>query len=330
MNSVEEGSWLVIVNLHAGSKRCERDWPEIKELLDNSGLETTIVFTQKPYQSIDIVHKRIEEEGFKKIIIVGGDGTMNEVVNGIFRQNRFETTEIALGLITVGTGNDWARHYGMHDEYEKMIDTIKNGKTFVQDVGKVNYNHIDKKEDRYFVNIAGMGFDALVAKKTNLSKQKGRGGLLVYLFNLLQGLFQFSHTKLSVLADDKIVFDGNVFSMSIGICKYNGGGMMQLPFAISDDGLFDVTIIKKTTKFTVIKNIKNLYDGSFVNMDEVETYTGKKFIIKATPPKTLFLETDGESLGHSPLFFEIVPKSVKLIVRQKFLKADEKKKLFKA
>lgn len=329
MNSVEEVNWLVIVNLHAGSKRCERDWPEIKELLDKSGLETTIEFTQEAFQAIKIVQNNIEEKGFRKIIVVGGDGTMNEVVNGVFRQKRFKTSEITLGLITVGTGNDWARHYDMHDEYKKMVDTIKNGKTFIQDVGKVNYSHLDKKEDRYFVNIAGMGFDALVAKKTNLSKQKGRGGLLVYLFNLLQGLFQFSYTQLSVISDDKTVFDGNVFSMSIGICKYNGGGMMQLPFAISDDGLFDVTIIKKTTKLTVIKNIKKLYDGSFVNMKEVETYTGKNFTITATPPNTLFLETDGESLGHSPLFFEIVPKSIKLIVRQKFLMADEKRKLFK-
>ena len=325
MNTVEEGSWLVIVNLHAGSKRCERDWPEIKDLLDKSDLKTTIEFTQKAYEAIEIVKSKIEDHGYKNIIVVGGDGTMNEVVNGIFRQKRFKTTEIILGLITVGTGNDWGRHYGIHNEYRKMVETIKNGKTFIQDVGKVNYSHIDKKEDRYFVNIAGMGFDALVAKKTNVSKQKGRGGLLVYLFNLLQGLFQFSHTQLSVVADDKTVFDGNVFSMSIGICKYNGGGMMQLPFAISDDGLFDVTIIKKTSKLTVIMNIKNLYDGSFVKMDEVETYTGEKFTIKATPPKTLFLETDGESLGHSPLFFEIVPKAIKLIVRQKFLA----KQLFK-
>ena len=322
MNSdTEEKRWLVIVNLRAGSKRCEHDWPEIEILIKKAKLKTTVVFTERVHHAMELTQFNIEEHAFKNIIVVGGDGTMNEVANGIFRQKRFSTTEITIGLITVGTGNDWGRNYGMHDEYKKMIDAIKKGKTFIQDVGKVNFSHLKDKENRYFVNIAGMGYDALVAKKTNVSKQSGRGGALIYLINLVQGLFQYKNTHLSIIADGKQIFNGKVFSMSIGICKYNGGGMMQLPYAIPDDGLFDVTIIKKTTKLRVMLNIKNLYDGSFVNMKEVETYTGKNFVIKSTPADSLFLETDGESLGHSPLFFEIVPKAIKLIVRAKYLKS---------
>ncbi|PLX14958.1 MAG: lipid kinase [Marinilabiliales bacterium] len=315
----ENNDWLVIVNLHSGSKRCEKDWPEIKSLLEDSSLKLEYVFTERTYHAIEITKNYITEKGYKNIIIVGGDGTMNEVVNGLFRQERYPTTEITLGLITVGTGNDWGRYYGMNKSYKKMIKAITKGKTFIQDVGKVNYEHTTEKEDRYFVNIAGMGYDALVAKKTNISKEKGRGGVLIYLINLLQSLFQYSYTKLRITADGKQVFDGKVFTISIGICKYNGGGMMQLPFAVSDDGLFDVTLVRKTSKLRVIRNIKNLYDGSFINMKEVETYRGKNFIIESIPNNALFLETDGESLGHSPLYFEIVPKSVKLIVRKKFL-----------
>ncbi|NOY50778.1 MAG: diacylglycerol kinase family lipid kinase [Chlorobi bacterium] len=319
MISNKEG-WLVIVNLHAGSKRCERDWPEIKELLMVNKLGTEVVFTKKANQAAEISHDYIENKGFKNIIIVGGDGTMNEVVNGVFRQSRFPTTDITLGLITVGTGNDWGRHYGMHSSYKKMVKAIVNGRTFVQDAGKVKYSKTSEKEGRYFVNIAGMGYDALVAKKTNVSKQKGRGGVLVYLINLLQSLFQYSYTDLSINADGEQVFAGKVFTLSIGVCKYNGGGMMQLPSAISDDGLFDVTLVRKTSRLKVIRNIKNLYDGSFIKMKEVETFRGKEFTINADPPESLFLEADGESLGHSPLFFDIVPKAIKLIVRKKFLK----------
>jgi len=317
----ENDNWLVIVNLHAGSKKCEREWPEIKSLLDDSGLKLDYVFSERAFHAIDITRDSIQQKAYKKIIIVGGDGTMNEVVNGLFRQTRYATTEITLGLITVGTGNDWGRHYGMHKSYRKMINAIKKGNTFLQDVGKVNYEHISEKEDRYFVNIAGMGYDALVAKKTNLSKEKGRGGVLVYLINLLQSLFQYTYTNLTIRADNKQVFSGKVFTLSIGICKYNGGGMMQLPNAVSDDGLFDVTLVRKTSKLRVIRNIKNLYDGSFINMKEVESFRGKSFVIESSPDKNLFLETDGESLGHTPLYFELVPRSVKLIVRKKFLKS---------
>ncbi len=315
----KKNNWLVIVNLHAGSGRCKSDWHEIKKLLDTSSLKTTISFTDEPNSAIKITHNAIENDGIKNIIIVGGDGTMNEVVNGIFKQKRYKTDEINLGLITVGTGNDWGRHYGLPTDYAEMIKIIETGKKFTQDVGSVSYSNTEKKQIRYFVNIAGMGFDALVAKKTNVSKKNGHGGLLVYLINLIHGLFQYVSTHISIAASGNEVCNEEVFSMSIGICKYNGGGMMQLPKAISDDGLLDVTVIKKTSKFTVIKNIKNLYDGSFIKMKEVETFTGSDFEINANPPESLYLETDGESLGHSPLFFKIVPKAITLFVGKNFI-----------
>ncbi|MCB2207366.1 MAG: diacylglycerol kinase family lipid kinase [Bacteroidetes bacterium] len=314
--------WLVIVNLHAGSKKCERDWPEIKSLLLNAGFDMHIVFTEYQNHAMQLAKSLIEEEGFKKIIVVGGDGTLNEVVNSVFKQNRFRTMEIQIGLITVGTGNDWGRMYEIPESYEEQVEIVKGGLFILQDVGVVKYRHASEEDNRYFANIAGMGYDALVAKKTNVMKQRGRGGALVYMINLVSGLFQYKNTQLEIEADGKLVFTGRVFTMSIGICKYNGAGMMQLPFAIPDDGLFDVTVIRKTTKMRVIKNIKNLYDGSFINMREVETFTGKKFTIRSTPSDKLFLETDGESLGHSPLDFEVIPRAAKMIVRKRYAIID--------
>ncbi len=164
------------------------------------------------------------------------------------------------------------------------------------------------------MNIAGMGFDALVAKKTNIAKQKGSSGILTYLINLVAGLFQFTFNFIEIESNGKQIFSGKVFSMSIGICSYNGGGMMQLPFAISNDGLFDVTVIRKVSRMKVIRNIKNLYDGSFVKIKEVETFTGKEFKITSIPQKSVFVETDGESLGNSPLNFRILPLAVKVII----------------
>jgi YegS/Rv2252/BmrU family lipid kinase len=312
--------WLVIVNPNAGLRAGEKDWPEINQLLIDYGFDFDAIYTEKPFHGIELSRKMIQEKGYTKVIAVGGDGTLNEVVNGIFQQDRYASTDITLGMITVGTGNDWARMYSFPKKYKKAIKILRNELTFLQDVGKVKYRYDSADKNRYFVNMAGMGYDALVAKKTNLMKAKGRGGTFLYLFNLLTGLFQYEATLLNVLVDGSQVYDGRVFSMSIGICKYNGGGMMQLPNAIPDDGLLDVTLIKKTTKFRIVSNIKHLYDGSFVNMPEVLTFTGKRISITATPRHSIYLETDGESLGTSPLDFEIVPKAVKLIVRRKALK----------
>ena len=313
----ENSKWLVVVNPHSGSNKCAKDWPKIKRLLEAEKLDMHVVKSERKYHALQMVSELIENEGFKKIIVVGGDGTLNEAVNGIFKQNRFKSTEVTLGMITVGTGNDWARMYEMPESYKKQIKLLTKGRTFLQDVGQASYLYSNDKEKRYFINIAGMGYDALVAQKTNIMKEKGRGGPIAYLVNLISGLFQYKSIYLDVEADGEKVFSGKVFSMSIGICKYNGGGMMQLPHAVADDGLFDMMIIRKTNKYRIVTNIKNLYDGSFLSMPEVSYFNGKSIKISSRPQHKLYLETDGESLGHSPMVFKIIPKAIRLIVRKK-------------
>lgn len=312
--------WLVIVNPHSGSNKCKRDWPKIHKHLLAAAFDMQIVKSERKYHALQLAHELIEKEGFTKIIVVGGDGTLNEVVNGIFKQSRYKTSEISIGMITVGTGNDWARMYEVPESYKKQVKLITKGHTFLQDVGQVQYLYSTDIEKRYFINIAGMGYDALVAQKTNMMKEKGKGGPIAYLVNLISGLFQYKSINLDIEIDGDKVFSGKVFTMSIGICKYNGGGMMQLPHAVADDGLFDIMIIRKTNKYRIVTNIKNLYDGSFVTMPEVSYFTGKSVIVTAKSSNKLYLETDGESLGHSPLQFEIIPKAITLIVRKRVLK----------
>ncbi|MEJ2593880.1 MAG: diacylglycerol kinase family lipid kinase [bacterium] len=316
----DQGRWLVIVNPHAGTNKCEKDWPKIHKLLQEAGFDMQVVTTERKFHAMEITVEMVERHGYAKIIVVGGDGTLNEVVNGLFRQKRIKPQEVYLGMITVGTGNDWARMYEMPVSYKKQVKILQKGYTFLQDVGQVEYLYSKDQEKRYFINIAGMGYDALVAQKTNTMKQKGKGGPIAYLVNLISGLFQYKSVHLNIDADGINVFSGKVFSMSIGICKYNGAGMMQLPNAIPDDGLFDMVIIRKTTKYRIVTNIKNLYDGSFITMPEVSYFNGKTFKVEARPENKLYLETDGESLGHSPLYFEIIPRAITLIVRKRITK----------
>lgn len=158
--------------------------------------------------------------------------------------------------------------------------------------------------------MAGMGFDAMVAKKTNKQKQLGKGGPLSYLVNLFTSLIAFKPVITRLLIDGKPV-DEDIFSMSIAICQFNGGGMKQAPQAIPDDGLFDITIITRVTRMTVIRNVAKLYDGSFVKLRQVKQFRGQ--IVKIESDPELYLETDGESLGHTPMTFEIMPRCVTVI-----------------
>jgi YegS/Rv2252/BmrU family lipid kinase len=305
--------WLVVVNPNAGSRKGEKDWPKISRLLNDHSIIHEAVFTENRNHAIDLTANAIEE-GFRKVLVVGGDGTLNEVVNGIFKQKNCPCNDITLGMIPVGTGNDWGRMYALPKKYRKAIEVIKKGHVFTQDIGHILYDSTEGQQERYFVNVSGMGYDALVALKTNRMKDKGRGGTLAYLLNIFTGLFQYRNTYFNVKVDDKEVFSGKVLSMNLGICKYNGGGLMQVPDAVPDDGLLDITVIKGISKFTIIKNVAKLYDGSFIKLNFVEQFRGSSCTIVSKPQGIVMLEADGESLGHSPLHFTVLPKALNVII----------------
>ena len=304
--------WMAIINPRAGTGKGEKDWGKINEYLSNSGIKFETVITSHKEHALALTSKFIKK-GFRKFIVAGGDGTLNEVVNGIFIQKNIPTEEFLVAMIPVGTGNDWCRMFDIPFDYEKAVKTIQSGKVFQQDIGKVSFYLGDKQKQRFFINVAGMGYDAIVAAKTNKDKERGRGGVLTYLKNLLSSLIFYKFSNVKMTTDDN--YEGcncKAFSISVGICKYNGGGMMQLPNAVADDGLFDITLIKKIGRFTVIRQIKNLYDGSFINHPKVETLRATNIKIGSNPP--INLEVDGESLGHSPFQFEILPRSLRVVV----------------
>jgi diacylglycerol kinase (ATP) len=161
------------------------------------------------------------------------------------------------------------------------------------------------------MNIAGMGYDALVAKKTNLLKEKGKGTPLAYMYFVFASLLQWQFIEAVIEVDNQQVFKGEIFSMNVGICKYNGGGMMQVPDAIPDDGLMDVTLIKKASKFLVIRYANKLFDGSLIKLPFVSTYKGKSIRIRSVGK--IYLEADGESLGHTPFVYEIQPLALRVV-----------------
>lgn len=302
--------WLLIVNPNAGKKKGEKDWEIIKSILLKYKVEYKAVFTEGQHHAINIAEEGISE-GYRKIIVAGGDGTMNEVVNGVFTQTGVPTNEISLGMIAIGTGNDWIKIFDIPKEYDKAIKVIKDEKAIFQDAGLVYYlDHDDLKKTRYFANIAGLGFDAVVADRTNQLKAKGKSGLLLYMYSLIVTLFRFKSPLISLEMDGKEVM-GEIFSISIGIGQFKGGGMKTLPNSIKDDGLFDLTIIKKMRIGEVIRNLSKLYNGTILTHKKVDAYQAKIINLNANPK--IKLEADGESLGHSPFKFEIFQNAVKVI-----------------
>ena len=323
----ENNKWLVVVNPKASVGKSGKDWPQIRQILINDGIAFDDVLTEYPRHAIEIVRNAIVEKGYRKFIAVGGDGTNNEVINGIFTQDVVPTTEITMAAMPIGTGNDWRRTFDIPLEYDKVAKIIKAGHTYAHDVGKLTYYDDGNTGIRYFLNAAGTGLDEMVCHSTNRMKQQGKGGTIRYLISLVKCMLTYKVTRIQLTIDDELVFDDYILNLSIGNGRFNGGGMMTMPKAIPNDGLFDVTVIKKVSIFKFAANVKNVYDGSFIKkIDEVKTFRGKRIHIVSIPPHSLKVETEGENLNNSPFDFEVLPKAINMVIPKDMGQKTPKKK----
>ena len=175
-----------MVNPRAGAGKSVIDWPVISRLLNMYDIRFSHAFTEYKFHAVELTVQAIVK-GYRNIVAVGGDGTLNEVVNGIFIQKTVSPSDITVGVIGVGTGNDWFRMYEIPHNYEECVRAIKNKRVFKQDVGVAEYYESSVRHTRYFINAAGVGFDAEVARRTNRLKDLKRGALL-YILSLIKRL----------------------------------------------------------------------------------------------------------------------------------------------
>ena len=283
--------WFAIVNPVAGSGRGLTDWPLISRLLRERHIVPEYVFTERKYHAIELAVEAVNN-GFRKIIVVGGDGTIHEVVNGLFIQKTVPTTDVLLSVIAVGH-------------------------SFLQDVGVISYYKASYKQSRYMANVAGVGFDAFVNRKYNHLKEEGKKGKWLYLWSTLKAVLRYSSTGVKVYGDDELVVNDLVYSATIGIGRYNGGGMLQTPEAVADDGLFDLTVIRKMSRLAVLLHFKVLFNGRIYKLRKTSLNRGRRIRIESSPE--IAVEVDGEALGYSPFEFEIIDRAVRVVVAERFL-----------
>jgi YegS/Rv2252/BmrU family lipid kinase len=310
-----KNDWFVIVNPNAGNGKGEKDWERISGLLEKNGIAFEAKFTERKGQAIEFARDSTVA-GFRRFISVGGDGTLNEVINGIFTQSVCSPREIVVGMIPVGTGNDWGRMFGIPLVYEGAVKVLRENKTMLHDIGIVSFYNGTIQDKRYFINIAGLGFEALVVKKTNKQKDKGRSSQTIYFFNLLSSLLSYKKIQSEITIDGKSS-SCNVFSINVGNGRYCGGGMRQTPEALPDDGLLDITVIRDMTRIEIIKSLKLLYDGTILSHPLVDGYRGIN--LKVTSNPLMFAEADGESLGHTPAEFSIIPGGINVVYGTKII-----------
>lgn len=305
--------WKVIISSRSGGGKAGQIWCKVAESLKKKGISFSEAFTEYQSHAIELAKQAIRD-GYRKILAVGGDGAVHEILNGIMGQTEVPSTEVTLAIVPVGSGNDWARLHKIPHDLEKAADVIAAGRTVVQDIVQVETINGGNPFKRFMLNIGGFGFDAQVCHLFEQAKKKGRYGDAQYLKCLIKGFLFYKCPSFDIKIDGKPFFSGKALSVAIGNGKYCGGGMMQTPAAVCDDGLMDITVVRQLWKLKFISKIKCLYDGSIYDIDEVSAGRGKKFEIKAAP--ATFVEADGEAVGITPATLTIIPGAINVITNR--------------
>lgn len=307
-HTTQQNSWEVIINPVSGGKKAPGLWKKIKAQLDTNGVSYQENITQHSGHAIEITKAAISD-GARNILIVGGDGTANEVVNGIFMSG-MNTNEITIAMASAGTGNDWVRTTGTFRSIPDIPERLKRNESFEHDAACVEFKKNGSTEKRYFINICGLGFDGLTAKKVAEGGKFMHGSIVQYWLAIFRSLFTYKHSAMEFRVDGKAT-TLNTLSVAAGICRYNGGGMMQLPNAEFNDGLLDMTVIGDMSKLKMVMSLPKLTDGSFLKMKEITTFRGKEIIIKSE--QQIFVEADGEYLGETPVAISILPSALRIL-----------------
>lgn len=288
-----------IVNPTAGHGRALKTWKRIEPLVASLG-EYGVKFTERPRHGEELA-RQAAAEGYDRVVALGGDGTLNEVGNGLMG------TKSALAVVPVGTGNDWVRTVGIPRDAEAAVRIVFGGRCVPMDVGlAVGY--------RYFFNIAGIGFDAEVSRQVNDYGPvlKAVGGTLPSLLAIVGTLFRFMGAPVKVQVDEETLEVPRMLLMAVGIARYYGGGMDILPDAVIDDGQFDLAWGFDLGRRELVNLVGKIYKGGHVGHPKVRFARAKR--VTATSTQRVAFHLDGDVAGNLPVTFELLPGALDVII----------------
>ena len=299
-----------IVNPHAGNGSAESTWQHIEALAKDRLGPFEAYMTKGPGEAV-IFAKNAVAEKTKRLICVGGDGTLNEVVNGIMMNEASTRSELRLGFIPNGTGCDFIRTVSIPQDIEQAMDLIASGCTRSIDLGVLLLkNHKGRDHRRYFHNIASFGLGGEVAQRVN-RMTKALGPFISFMWATLISVFLYGTKHIRILIDGKSEKEISAWNVVVANGKYHGGGMRVAPDASVCDGLLHVTIIGDLTIPEVFLNLSKLYNGRIYDIDKVVNRSCQK--MAAISDERVLLEVDGEQPGMLPVVAKILPEVLDII-----------------
>jgi YegS/Rv2252/BmrU family lipid kinase len=288
------------------------------------------MFTEGPGDAVSLTREALED-GWQQVVAVGGDGTLNEVLNGFFEfpgsNQRYELTDgwldkkdecepapvasdAVLGFIPVGTGNDFRRSLGLSSEPLETAARILGQSTRPIDMGEVGFQAESVLDSRLFLNITSAGIGGIVDRIAN-SQWKGLGGRSSFLIAAIRAFQSWRNIPLEFSVDNDAVQASRIFNLIVANGQYYGGGMHAAPEALLDDGLFEIVSMGDLTKGEVLRLLPDLYRGTMTRHPKISHWRGSSLMVRSAKTSTDSpLDMDGETPGNLPAHFSMHRKAV--------------------
>lgn len=303
-----------IINPNSAGGSTMRKWPITCEKLERLIGEFDYEFTNAEGVATLLAYEAVKK-GYNQIVSVGGDGTLHEILQGIFDKGVLINPEIALGALPIGAYTDFTRSLNFSNDLDEAINRMASNKTINIDIGKASYiNHNGKKESRYFINMGEVGLGGSVADKAN-HYPKVFGTFVTYLVSSILAFSSYKSKKIKVLVDGNQnagCIEDNVVSVFVANGKYFGGGMLVAPDANVKDGLFDVIVVNSMSKWELLGALPKLYSGKLSKLSGVKSFKAKN--IKIESAEEVLVNLDGEQPGIISVEFNLLPKAIRFIV----------------
>lgn len=307
---------FVVVNPRSGNGRTGREWKSIERTLSTVYPAMSVSFTRKQGEATALVRYALRE-GHQEIVAVGGDGTINEAVNGMFDASGATPQHSVFAFITSGTGGDFRKTFGVETGIDASIERLKRASVRAIDVGRVScLTRSGEPTSRYFINIASFGLSGVIVDSVNRARiAKLFGGSFAFAFHSALTMLRYRNRAVRIMVDGIEDEIATISTVAIANGQYFGGGMRVAPGAVVDDGLFDVVIMGGAPRGQSFGDLKLLYTGEHILKSYVRVLRGRHVVVAPvaeTRGQAVLIETDGEAAGRLPATFEILPRALNL------------------
>ncbi len=309
-----QNSWCLIVNPVASSGRGLRLYPRISRLLREAGVLFEPRFTEHHSHAVELTVSAVND-GFRKIAVLGGDGTLHDAINGLFIQQHTPHTEICIAHLSTCRPRGWDRASDSRMSYARIAKAMSQRNSRLQDLVIVSYEESHYRQERYMSCVASIGFEAFVIDRFTHLRNKGATRPWRYAWNFIRALFRYKSAGAKVWVDDLLEHNNLLMNMKISI---SGCHSCSSSYKLSDkreahnpNSTMSITLTEPLSLWSILFNIRRLRNNKLQNNANTIHLNGKRVRIESIP--SMPLEIDGEVLGDTPIEFHIVPQAIRII-----------------